>query len=88
MNWVVRISDDAQLFVQNLPDKTRRQVSRSISQLEEDPFRGDVKPLKGEEWKGYYRKRAGDHRIIFFIQQAQRLVDVSWVLRRSEQTYR
>jgi mRNA-degrading endonuclease RelE of RelBE toxin-antitoxin system len=44
MNWVVRISDDAQLLIQNLPDKTRRQVSPSISQLEEDPSRGDVKP--------------------------------------------
>jgi mRNA-degrading endonuclease RelE of RelBE toxin-antitoxin system len=88
MNWVVRIADDAQLFIQNLPDKTPRQVSRSISQLEEDPFRGDVKPLKGEEWKGYYRKRAGDYRIIFFLHHGQRLVDVSWVLRRSEKTYR
>ena len=60
MNWVVRIADDAQLFVQNLPDKARRQVCRCIGELEQDPFRGDVKPLKGEEWKGYYRKRAGD----------------------------
>ena len=63
MNWVVRIADDAQLFIQNLPDKARRQVSGSISQLEQDPFRGDVKPLKGEEWEEYYRKRAGDYRI-------------------------
>jgi mRNA-degrading endonuclease RelE of RelBE toxin-antitoxin system len=88
MNWVVRIADDAQLFVQNLPDKARRQVSGSISQLEQDPFRGDVKPLKGEEWKGYYRKRAGDYRIIFSVYHDQRLVDISWVLRRSEKTYR
>jgi mRNA-degrading endonuclease RelE of RelBE toxin-antitoxin system len=88
MNWVVRIADDAQLFVQNLPGKARRQVSGSISQLEQDPFRGDVKPLKGEEWKGYYRKRAGDYRIIFFVHHEQRLVEVSWVLRRSEKTYR
>jgi mRNA-degrading endonuclease RelE of RelBE toxin-antitoxin system len=88
MNWIVRIADDAQLFIQNLPDKTRRQVSGSISQLEQDPFQGDVKPLKGKDWKGYYRKRAGDYRIIFFVHHDQRLIDVSWVLRRSEKTYR
>jgi mRNA-degrading endonuclease RelE of RelBE toxin-antitoxin system len=88
MNWVVRIADDAQLFIQNLPDKARRQVSRSIGELEENPFRGDVKPLKGKEWKGYYRKRAGDYRIIFLLNYEQRFVDVSWVLRRSEKTYR
>jgi mRNA-degrading endonuclease RelE of RelBE toxin-antitoxin system len=88
MNWVVRISDDAQLFIQNLPDKTRRQVFRSVGELEENPFRGDVKPLKGKEWKGHYRKQAGDYRIVFFVHYEQRLVDVSWVLRRSEKTYR
>jgi mRNA-degrading endonuclease RelE of RelBE toxin-antitoxin system len=66
MNWVVRIADDARLFIQNLPDKARRQVFRGIVELEENPFRGDVKPLKGKEWKGYYRKRAGRYRIIFF----------------------
>jgi mRNA-degrading endonuclease RelE of RelBE toxin-antitoxin system len=88
MNWVVRIADDAQLFIQNLPDKARRQVSRSIGELEQNPFRGDVKPLKGKKWKGYYCKRAGDYRIIFFLHYEDRFVDVSWVLRRSEKTYR
>jgi mRNA-degrading endonuclease RelE of RelBE toxin-antitoxin system len=88
MNWAVRISEDAQLFIDNLPDKARRQVSRGIGQLEEDPFRGDVKPLKGKEWKGYYRKRAGDYRIVFLVHHDRRFLDVSWVLLRSEKTYR
>jgi mRNA-degrading endonuclease RelE of RelBE toxin-antitoxin system len=61
---------------------------RSINQLENDPFRGDVKPLQGKAWKGYYRKRADDYRIIFFVHHEQRLIDVSWVLLRSEKTYR
>ncbi|MBI5220776.1 MAG: type II toxin-antitoxin system RelE/ParE family toxin [Candidatus Liptonbacteria bacterium] len=88
MSWVVRIADDAQLFIQGLPDKARRQVSRSISQLENDPFQGDVKPLGGKAWKGCYRKRTGDYRIIFFVHHEHRLVDVSRVLLRSEKTYR
>jgi mRNA-degrading endonuclease RelE of RelBE toxin-antitoxin system len=66
MNWVVKVSDDAQLFINQLPPKARRQVTRSISQMEQDPFHGDVLPLQGEEWKGYYRKRTGDYRICFF----------------------
>ena len=65
MSWVVRIADDARLFIDTLPDKARRQISRSISQLEQDPFHGDVKPLQGKKWKGLYRKRAGNYRIIF-----------------------
>lgn len=87
MNWVVRIAEAAQAFIQDLPAKTRRQVSRSITELEQDPFRGDVKSLKGKEWKGFYRKRAGDFRIIFLLRYDQRVIDVSSVLRRSEKTY-
>ena len=69
------------------PKKAGRQVSRSVSQLEEDPFRESVRPLKGKEWKGYYPKRAGDYGIIFFLHHEQRLIDVAWVQRRSEKTY-
>jgi mRNA-degrading endonuclease RelE of RelBE toxin-antitoxin system len=88
MTWSVRIADNARLFIESLPDKARRQISRSISQLEDDPFRGDVKPLQGTAWKGYYRKRTGDYRIIFFVHHDERLIDVAWVLLRSEKTYR
>jgi len=87
MTWAVRLAAEAEAFIQALPDKTRRQVSRSISDLEQDPFRGDVKPLKGKEWKGFYRKRAGDFRIIFHLHYDQRFIDVASVLRRSEKTY-
>jgi mRNA-degrading endonuclease RelE of RelBE toxin-antitoxin system len=87
MNWVVRIADDAQLFINGLPDKARRQLSRSINQMEQNPFQGDVKALQGKAWKGYYRKRTGDYRIIFFPHREQRIVDVGWVLLKSEKTY-
>jgi mRNA-degrading endonuclease RelE of RelBE toxin-antitoxin system len=88
MNWVVKLSDEAQQFINQLPPKSRRQVTRSITQMEQDPFRGDVLPLQGEEWKGYYRKRTGDYRIVFFPHRRRRIVDIGWVLLRSEKTYR
>ncbi len=88
MNWVVRIAEGARQFIDSLPDKPRRQVSRSINELEQDPFLGDVKPLQGKAWKGYYRKRSGDYRIIFLLHHKERIVDISWVLLRSEEIYR
>lgn len=88
MKWVVRVADDAQLFIDGLPNKARRQVSRSISQMEQDPFQGDVKPLQGKVWKAYYRKRTGDYRIIFLPYRQQRIVDVAVVVLKSEKTYR
>jgi mRNA-degrading endonuclease RelE of RelBE toxin-antitoxin system len=33
--------------------------------MAEDPFKGDVRPIKGI--KGVFRKRAGDYRIAFTI---------------------
>ncbi len=56
--------------------------------MEHDPFQGDVKALQGKAWKGYYRKRTGDYRIIFFPHREQRIVDVAWVALKSEKTYR
>ena len=66
MNWVVKYADEARAFLNSLPEKARRQLGKSIDQMREDPFRGDVKALQGPAWKGYYRKRTGNYRIIFF----------------------
>jgi mRNA-degrading endonuclease RelE of RelBE toxin-antitoxin system len=35
----------------------------TLKEMKEDPFTGDVKPLKG--LKGVFRRRVGDYRIIF-----------------------
>jgi len=56
--------------------------------MAEDPFRGLVKPLKGKEHKGKYRKVSGRYRIIFKPAHATLTVDVLAILIRSEKTYR
>jgi mRNA-degrading endonuclease RelE of RelBE toxin-antitoxin system len=80
MNWVVRIADDVKAFIDGLPAKARDQISRNISDIEQDPFRGDVTALQG--------KRSGRYRIIFFVHHTKQLVDIGWVVLRSEKTYR
>ena len=57
-------------------------------EFEADPFRGDVIPLKGRRWQGRYRKRVGRYRIIFMLNHAERIVEISAILLRNEQTYR
>jgi mRNA-degrading endonuclease RelE of RelBE toxin-antitoxin system len=47
-----------------------------------------VRPLQGKQWKGYYRKRIGDFRVIFTLDRAMRTVTIHAILRRSEKTYR
>jgi mRNA-degrading endonuclease RelE of RelBE toxin-antitoxin system len=56
--------------------------------MQVNPFRGDVKPLKGKDWKGRYRKRIGRYRIIFVPIPALRVVEISQILLRTEKTYR
>ena len=56
--------------------------------MENDPFAGNVKALRGQEWEGVYRKRAGRYRIIFEVPRQTRIVRVVATLLRSEKTYR
>ena len=53
-----------------------------------DPFRGLVKPLKGRDHKGHYRKVSGRYRIIFKPVYSTSTVEVLAVLLRNERTYR
>jgi mRNA-degrading endonuclease RelE of RelBE toxin-antitoxin system len=56
--------------------------------MESDPFQGNVKALRGEEWKGVFRRRIGDYRLLFVADHETRTVSVLRVLLRSGKTYR
>jgi mRNA-degrading endonuclease RelE of RelBE toxin-antitoxin system len=53
-----------------------------------DPFDLNVKALRGEEWRGVFRHRIGDYRILFTADRANQKVFVLRILPRSEKTYR
>jgi mRNA-degrading endonuclease RelE of RelBE toxin-antitoxin system len=65
MHWTVHIHDAAARQLEAMPPDRRRRVLDDIAAFEENPFRGLVKPLKGKENKGRYRKVSGRYRIIF-----------------------
>ena len=88
MNWHVELATSAIKDLKRLPRDRQARVERSIDEMENDPMVGDVKPLKGSEWKGYYRKRVGSYRIIFTINTQAMTVEVSAIIIRSEKTYR
>jgi len=52
-----------------------------------DPFQDDVKALQGE-WKGVFRRRIGDYRLLFTADHAQETVVVQQISLRSGKTYR
>jgi mRNA-degrading endonuclease RelE of RelBE toxin-antitoxin system len=88
MIWRVNVHRDAAKQLESIPPGRRRRILNDIDELAEDPFRGLVKPLKGKDYKGRYRKVSGRYRIIFKPIHATHTVDVLLVLLRNERTYR
>jgi len=88
MSWTVELSNAAEKDLKRLPYDRRARVERAIDEMEVNPFGGDVKPLKGTQWKGRYRKRVGPYRVIFTVDHGAKRVAISAILIRSEKTYR
>lgn len=88
MTWAAELSHAAEKDLKRLPRDIRERLIRAVDDLQQDPFRGDVKPLKGPEWKGRYRKRVGAYRVIFTLDHVTRTILISAILIRSEKTYR
>lgn len=88
MTWNIRFAKDAAKQLERVPRDYHELLLKKLREMAEDPFRGDVVPLKGKEWKGWYRKRVGRYRIIFVPRQNDHTVDVTAILARDEKTYR
>lgn len=88
MTWTVRLSRDAARQLRRLPQDQQALIRERVREMRDDPFRGDVIPLKGRRWQGRYRKRVGRYRIIFMPNHTERIVEISAILLRNEQTYR
>jgi mRNA-degrading endonuclease RelE of RelBE toxin-antitoxin system len=88
MTWRIELARDAERQLSRLPRPIQQRLVRAIDELEADPFRGDVRPLRGRLWQGRYRKRVGRYRIIFTPHRDERLIEISAILIRDEGTYR
>lgn len=54
MTWRAELSDTAERQLKRLSRDAQARIVRAIDQLEADPFRGDVIPLKGRRWRRRY----------------------------------
>ena len=88
MIWHAELSDAAERQLKGLQKVSRQRIATAIDLLEADPFQGNVIPLKGREWRGWYRKRVGRYRIIFVPYPNTHLVVITAILLRDEKTYR
>jgi len=87
MSWASELSRTAERQLAQLPRPFQARITRTIDELEADPFQGDVRPLRGRH-QGRYRKRVGRYRIIFRLRHDERIVEISAILPRDDRTYR
>jgi mRNA interferase RelE/StbE len=76
----IRFTQRARRDIRKMTPETRGRLEITLDQLIDHPRAGD--PLHGE-WRGYWKLRMGDYRIIYSIIDAD-VVEIQYVRHRRE----
>ena len=82
MSWNLRVAKRAQKELKRLPPKDQSRILAALRQMSENPFFGDIAPLKGQLTG--WRRRVGNYRI---LHPEITLIEVTDIARRSSTTY-
>jgi mRNA interferase RelE/StbE len=82
MSYAITIKPRATRGLQHLPPAVSERLQVEIEGLGRDPRAGDVKYLRGR-LHGVCRRRVGDYRILYTIDDGAKVVDVVGVGHRS-----
>ncbi len=88
MLWIVRLADEAKAEMSVFPRDHQSMIYRGLKRMEENPFYGNLRLLKGKEWKGVYRRTIGRYRISFTPLYNERIAQVVSIRLKTEKTYR
>ncbi len=81
-DYTITFARSARKELERLPAGLVERSLEKIEALSDNPRPAGVTKLKGH--KGLWRLRVGDYRVVFFIDDAARVVDVSIVRHRRE----
>jgi mRNA-degrading endonuclease RelE of RelBE toxin-antitoxin system len=80
VNFEVFIDEDAQGFLDGLPEKIQANVRSKLRLLEEDPFPGGSKELLNHKQKGLYRIHISRNYTAFYhIFPEEKIVRILWL---------
>ena len=75
----VTIHRQASRYLKKLPTPEKENIKESLRKLALDPFQiPNVKHMVGE-WKGYHRIRIGNVRVIFWIDQEEKIIYIDHI---------
>jgi mRNA interferase RelE/StbE len=81
MKWRVVVARSAEKELAKLSSENQLRVVRSIRSLEDNPFPGAAKRLKG---RAEFRIRVGDYRILYTVEHNSRCLTISAIGHRRE----
>jgi mRNA interferase RelE/StbE len=85
MAWNLHITGPAQKEFLRLPAKDQARVKDALLAMQQDPFSGDIKRLKGQT--SAWRRRVGNYRIVYDLHVTEQQIVVAGILRRTSTTY-
>ncbi len=84
-NWVLQIDDSVYRFLKKIRRKDAEWLFMAIRDLPGDPFRGDIKKMKGEQ--NVWRRRIGVYRIRYELIAEEKVIHIFLVERRTSNSY-
>ncbi|NSW83179.1 MAG: type II toxin-antitoxin system RelE/ParE family toxin [Syntrophothermus sp.] len=78
----VELSRKARNYYERLDADTAARLDEAFEAMEENPWSGDIRPVKGKP--GTWRRREGDLRIIYRVDKQTRVVTVTLILPRGD----
>jgi mRNA interferase RelE/StbE len=84
MKWGLVVASRAKRQYRRLPADDRDAVDAAFFEMCADPFSGDVKRLRGIDG---WRRRVGDWRILYRLDEHNKVIVVTAVKRRGSNTY-
>ena len=85
MNWTVFVGNRAGKNLKRFPKHDQENIRFALRQFAVNPSTGDIEKMEGE--RDVWRRRIGAYRIKYEVRQAQRLVYVFEIKRRTSTTY-
>jgi len=79
MAWNLHITGPAQKEFRKLPAKDQARVKDALLAMQQDPFSGDIKRLKGQA--AAWLRRGGNYRIVYDLHVEEHRIVVAGILR-------
>jgi len=85
MTWKLRVAKRAEKLFAKAPAKSQRLIMAALTEMQQNPFSGDIVRLKSE--RSTWRRRLGSYRIFFDVYPDEHAVDIVDIERRTSITY-